>query len=141
MADRNNEKPKSNATFIEGRGGGQGKPRTPSGKRKPWQPPQNQTTVADREKSAHVQATNSSDTTNPMWHPSPLSAESAKFGDWELSVIPIQNGIYWEWIATLPDREDENGKQFQGASFEGISQTKDDAKAAAKTKASITLLG
>lgn len=53
MADRNNEKPKSNATFIEGRGVGQAKPRTPSGKRKPWQPPRNPTTADNREKAGN----------------------------------------------------------------------------------------
>ena len=50
MANKDNDRPKSNATFIEGRGGGQGKPRTPSGKRKTWQPPKNPTTAANRNK-------------------------------------------------------------------------------------------
>ena len=31
-----------------GRGGGQPKPKTPSGKRKPWTPPKNETTPANR---------------------------------------------------------------------------------------------
>ena len=32
-----------------GRGGGQPKPRTPSGERKPWTPPKNNTTPANRD--------------------------------------------------------------------------------------------
>lgn len=43
MTNKDNDETNSNATFIEGRGGGQGKPRTPSGKRKTWQPPKNPT--------------------------------------------------------------------------------------------------
>ena len=49
MADKGNGKPQNEVTLTEGRrGGGQGKPRTPSGKRKPWQPPKKPTTAANR---------------------------------------------------------------------------------------------
>ena len=33
---------------TRGRGGGQPKPKTPSGERKPWTPPKNDTTSANR---------------------------------------------------------------------------------------------
>ena len=39
MVDHERQKNRSNSTFTEGRGGGQGKPRTPSGNRENWQPP------------------------------------------------------------------------------------------------------
>ena len=48
MVENEKRKNHSNATFIEGRGGGQGKPRTPSGQRQPWQPPENPTTATNR---------------------------------------------------------------------------------------------
>ena len=34
--------------ISKGRGGGQPKPKTPSGQRKPWSPPTNDTTPANR---------------------------------------------------------------------------------------------
>ncbi len=40
MANKDKDNPSVKATFMEGRGGGQGKPRTPSGERKPWQAPE-----------------------------------------------------------------------------------------------------
>ena len=131
MADKDNEKPKSNAIFIEGRGGGQGKPRTPSGNRKPWQPPKNPTTAANRERPA-----NALSTALPTRAP-----ESWMFGLWELSVVPVHDGSRWVWTATIPDREDENGKQFTGASFRGQALTKEDAKCEARYTAEHTLLG
>ena len=45
MAENEKQNNHSSATFVEGRGGGQGKPRTPSGQRQPWQPPENPTTA------------------------------------------------------------------------------------------------
>lgn len=47
MVENDKQKNHSNATFVEGRGGGQGKPRTPSGQRQPWQPPENPTIAAN----------------------------------------------------------------------------------------------
>ena len=37
---------------TRGRGGGQGKPKTPSGERKPWKPPATEKTPANRGKPA-----------------------------------------------------------------------------------------
>ena len=153
MVDNDQQKNRSNATFTEGRGGGQGKPRTLLRQRKPWQPPEKPTTAANREKSANdnpsartdhlknERITNAEDTYGPAWHASRLAAESAKFGHWELAVTPIQSGTCWEWTATLPDWEDETGKQYQGASFKGRTSTKADAKKEAQNKAARTLLG
>ena len=153
MVDNDQQKNRSNTTLTEGRGGGQGKPRTPSRQRKPWQPPEKPTTAANREKSANdnqsaradhpknERITNAEDTYGPGWHASQLAAESEKFGHWELVVTPIQNGSCWEWTATFPDREDETGKQYQGASFKGRASTKEAAKKEAHDKAARTLLG
>ncbi len=41
---------RQNLEIKKGRGGGQPKPRTPSGKRETWTPPRNGTTPADRSK-------------------------------------------------------------------------------------------
>ena len=55
MADLNKkqtrEQNQGKALQQRGRGGGQPPPRTPSGKRKPWEPPTKKTTPADRVKN------------------------------------------------------------------------------------------
>ncbi len=63
------------------------------------------------------------------------------FDLWELSVVPAHDGSYWEWTASLPDREDQNGRLFTGASFRGEALTKEEAKCKAEYKARHTLLG
>lgn len=54
MADKNRMHPQHNRKetfrYIGNRGGGQPKPRTPSGQRKSWTPPSKGTTPADRTK-------------------------------------------------------------------------------------------
>ncbi|MCY3693577.1 MAG: hypothetical protein OXI54_13970 [Chloroflexota bacterium] len=142
-----------NVTILtESRGGGQSSPRTPSGQRNRWQPPQNPSTAANRgalETAIHShpssapynhQSATPQSTDDPVWHTPYLAAERAQFGHWELVVQPTENGNSWEWTATLPDWEGEDGKQFQGASFNGRSLTKEDAKEAARKKASTALL-
>ena len=145
MRDESDDKRKDNATPTKGRGGGQGKPRTPSGRRERWQPPKNLAATANREKppnaGKNIQAMRPTVAMSPTWHSPPLSPESAMFGHWELSVIPVQNGSYWEWTATLPDWEDETGKLFKGASFKGRALTKEDAKQEAVYQAKHALVG
>ena len=55
MADLNKkqtrEQKQGNALQQRGRGGGQPEPRTPSGKRKTWEPPTKNTTPADQVKN------------------------------------------------------------------------------------------
>lgn len=131
----NDDQRDRNATILtESRGGGQSRPRTPSGRRSRWQPPRNTSTASGRQS----ETTHAGD---PVWYTAHTTAERAKFGHWELAIQPTEDGNSWEWTATLPDWEDDNGKQYQGASFKGRSPTKDDAKADAKQKASTTLLG
>ena len=79
----------------------------------------------------------------PIWrsHYYTLQVEVAKLGRWELTVTSTQNGSCWEWTAVSPDWKDDAGKQYQGASFAGCEQTKREAKRAAETKATHTLLG
>ena len=51
MADENQRQTKEvkpDGLIRKGRGGGQPKPKTPSGERKPWTPPKNDTTPANR---------------------------------------------------------------------------------------------
>ena len=153
MKNDNDQRDRNVTVLTESRGGGQSRPRTPSGQRKQWQPPQNPSTASGRgtpttDVHPHSSSTPSNrqsgktqSTSDPVWHTPYRVAERANFGDWELAVQPTEDGNSWEWTATLLDWEDGNGKQFQGASFEGRSPTKDDAKEAAKKKAAITLLG
>lgn len=82
-------------------------------------------------------------TNSPTWrsHYYTLEVSVAKWGCWELTVTSTRNGSCWEWTATLPNWEDEAGKQYQGASISGCERTKEEAKKAAENKAAHTLLG
>lgn len=135
MKNNDDQRDRNATVLTESRGGGQSRPRTPSGQRNQWQPPRNSSTASSRQSETTQNAG------DPVWHTPYTAAERAKFGHWELAVQPTEDGNSWEWTATLPDWEDDDGKQYQGASFKGRSPTKDDAKAAAKQKASTTLLG
>ncbi len=152
MKNDDDQRARNVTILTEGRGGGQSSPRTPSGQRNRWQPPQNPSTAANRgapqkdlqptppSTSSSCQ-TSPQSTGDPVWHTPYLATERAQFGHWELAVQPTENGDFWAWTATLPDWESEDGKRFQGASFNGWSPTKEDAKEAARKKASTTLLG
>lgn len=52
MAEQNKKVTVGNGIIKKGRGGGQGKPTTPSGERKPWKRPANPTTPANRRDSS-----------------------------------------------------------------------------------------
>ena len=52
MANKTNSIAQKRAALTKGRGGGQGKPRTPSGERRTWTPPAGHSTPANRGKPA-----------------------------------------------------------------------------------------
>ena len=135
MKNNDDRRDRNVTTLTESRGGGQSRPRTPSGQRNRWQPPRNSSTASSRQSETRQSSGEAA------WYTPYAAAEQAKFGHWELAVQPTEDGNSWEWTATIPDWEDDDGKQHQGASFKGRSPTKDGAKEEAKQKASSTLLG